>query len=426
MAVTGRDEADFQTARLAIANIMLINALVLAAAAALATSVHAQSAIEPPAGRLYLSAWLDTTDSRPGAGDGDRPKLLNGRLGFELGSVQYGQPIPIVDYPFPIEQVEATGNNAVIVLSVNPEPSPWTITDKDISTLTEMCGRINSQGRRILLRFGPEMNGNWKAWGQQPTAFVALWRRVHAALRRDAPQTALVWGPSSGNGYPYRTITPTTVSAADFALLDTTKDGVVDAKDDPYSPYYPGDEFVDWIGMSVYYYGPTFPWQDNTIAPPGRVAQIISIANFYQTYAVTKNKPLMLSESASAFHINSPTGPGVGELATKQSWWRQYITNATFLDAFPRIKLISLFEFRKFEETEILNAFKQDFAAVKARYVEAVPLAPSGTVAGGAPAPGTGGNTTKNAAHAVPAPVAVGLAATAAVLAILMPLIPLF
>ncbi|KAI8923817.1 hypothetical protein BC831DRAFT_383903, partial [Entophlyctis helioformis] len=90
----------------------------------------------------------------------------------------------------------------------------------------------------------------WKAWGQQPTAFVALWRRVHAALRRDAPQTALVWGPSSGNGYPYRTITPTTVSAADFALLDTTKDGVVDAKDDPYSPYYPGDEFVDWIGMS--------------------------------------------------------------------------------------------------------------------------------------------------------------------------------
>jgi hypothetical protein len=26
-------------------------------------------------------------------------------------------------------------------------------------------------------------------------------------------------------------------------------------KDDPYTPYWPGDEWVDWIGMSLFHFG---------------------------------------------------------------------------------------------------------------------------------------------------------------------------
>ena len=33
--------------------------------------------------------------------------------------------------------------------------------------------------------------------------------------------------------------------------MDTNGDGVVDNLDDPYLPYYPGDAYVDWVGMSV-------------------------------------------------------------------------------------------------------------------------------------------------------------------------------
>lgn len=73
--------------------------------------------------------------------------------------------------------------------------------------------------------------------------------------------------------------------------------------------------------------------------------------NFYRDYAVAKNKPYMIAETAAAFHENSPFGAGVGELETKRSWWRQYITNPTFLAAHPNLKLICLFEFQKFEET---------------------------------------------------------------------------
>jgi hypothetical protein len=47
-------------------------------------------------------------------------------------------------------------------------------------------------------------------------------------------------------------------SAADRAALDTNGDGQLTQADDPYAPYYPGDDFVDWIGLSLYYKGPDF------------------------------------------------------------------------------------------------------------------------------------------------------------------------
>lgn len=37
--------------------------------------------------------------------------------------------------------------------------------------------------------------------------------------------------------------------------LDTNGDRVIDMRDDMYSPYYPGDDVVDWVGMSLYHFG---------------------------------------------------------------------------------------------------------------------------------------------------------------------------
>jgi hypothetical protein len=34
--------------------------------------------------------------------------------------------------------------------------------------------------------------------------------------------------------------------------MDTNGDGVLDNSDDPFTPYYPGDDMVDWVGISVY------------------------------------------------------------------------------------------------------------------------------------------------------------------------------
>jgi hypothetical protein len=120
--------------------------------------------IEPPDGKLFFATWLDTTDSSPLAGDGDRPSLFNERLGFNTSCFQYAQNIPIDTYPFPYEQVYSLNTDAIVYLTVYPRPTPWTITDDQIANLTAQCSQMNDDGRRVMIRFAPEMNGNWNYW----------------------------------------------------------------------------------------------------------------------------------------------------------------------------------------------------------------------------------------------------------------------
>lgn len=64
---------------------------------------------------------------------------------------------------------------------------------------------------------------------------------------------AFVWAVNSANGYPFKgdkySVTPS--SSNWDPTLDTNGDGLFDLLDDPFSPYYPGDQWVDWVGMSV-------------------------------------------------------------------------------------------------------------------------------------------------------------------------------
>jgi hypothetical protein len=76
--------------------------------------------------------------------------------------------------------------------------------------------------------------------------------------------TALVWSPNEASGYPYPG-GPYTPRSGDpeFTALDTNRNGQIDNGDDPFMPYWPGDEFVDWIGMSLYHFGESFPFRNN-------------------------------------------------------------------------------------------------------------------------------------------------------------------
>ena len=180
----------------------------------------------------------------------------------------------------------------------------------------------------------------------------------------------MVWAPSSANGYPYNyPITigsqnivqinqASVVTSHNFQLLDTNGDGVVNNLDDAFSPYYPGDEFVDWIGMSVYHYaGETYPWDYNSVPVVGEFEKIFNLGNFYSTYAIKRDKPMMISESGAAYHTNTLHDPGnrsapvPTEVDIKQAFWRQFLTNATFVQTYSKIKLMCLFEFYKPEDS---------------------------------------------------------------------------
>ena len=130
--------------------------------------------------------------------------------------------------------------------------------------------------------------------------------------------------------------------------------------------------------MSVYTYGITYPWIDNYEAEPGKFDAYFNAGGFYDTYG--KVKPVMVAEGNAAYHLNSTRGTGVGQLRTASSWWKQWITNTTFLDAHPMLKMVNLFEFQKAEELTlrdfriskddtVRSAFLADFAPVKSRYI---------------------------------------------------------
>ena len=148
-----------------------------------------------------------------------------------------------------------------------------------------------------------------------------------------------------------------------FALLDTSGDGVLSMADDPYLPYYPGDDAVDWVGMSLYHWGSAWPWGENEIPEPGKfIAQLTgtysglggddsAIPDFYQVYSVQHGKPVAITETAALYNTGAS---GDDELSIKQAWWRQVFDRDTLI-AYPGIQMINWFERIK-PESEVGNA----------------------------------------------------------------------
>jgi mannan endo-1,4-beta-mannosidase len=94
--------------------------------------------------------------------------------------------------------------------------------------------QVKAAGVPIALSFGHEMNGNWYPWGSSDSTaanFVAAWRLIHAIFAAvGATRVIWIWNPN-----------------------------VISASPVPLRPYYPGNSYVDWIGLTGYFpmTGPT-------------------------------------------------------------------------------------------------------------------------------------------------------------------------
>jgi hypothetical protein len=81
----------------------------------------------------------------------------------------------------------------------------------------------------VAISFGHEMNGNWYPWGsaQTPAAtFVAAWRHIHNLFTEAGASSVIwVWNPNIINPLPQVQL----------------------------KPYWPGDAYVDWVGITGYF-----------------------------------------------------------------------------------------------------------------------------------------------------------------------------
>ncbi|KAI8915090.1 hypothetical protein BC831DRAFT_487845 [Entophlyctis helioformis] len=345
---------------------------------------------------VMLAARLDGSDL---------PFAANSRISgtdrlrsFRLAAFDFVQTIPETTVPA-FQQLDTTLTNAGIILSVVPKIPLSLITSEQLQSISSRCALLNSRNRTIWLRFAQDFNTAWLVYGQQPSKFVGLWKQLHGMLKTaGATKTFMVWSAFEGSSYPFLGYQYTAKPGTeDFRLLDTNKNGLLDTADDPYAPFWPGDEFVDWVGLSIYYRGEKFPWRDNAIPGPTAFVDIltgtkfVSKANFYGTYASGRNKSMMISETGAVHHtpvnVTSRPFPGPTELATKSAWWRQFITNADFISKYSSIRMISLHEVVWKGEGEeagtlldyrvlgsMVADFRTDFAQVVDRYQSAAML----------------------------------------------------
>ncbi|MFC6285090.1 glycosyl hydrolase [Nocardioides sp. GCM10027113] len=305
----------------------------------------ARTDLVPDGGR----AWFGPTLPYPA----DTPSAYASRLGFRPSLYTLAVPYPLddgavallADFAVPVAEQQA-----VLVLDVQPDVRLERLTDADADALATDLARLHRElDLEVLVRFASEMNGSWVRWGQSPTAYVSAFRELAGALRTQDPQgqwSATVWSPVYGAGYPFRDpgaegALPGVVARND-PRADTSGNGRVDGRDDPYGPYYPGDRWVDWVGLSLFRLGEQVPAGSrsrradrgrNELAVRGefrdRLAETFGYPDrrerraFYERFAFERGRPMLV---ATGIFYNPEEG-GPSELAVKRSWWRQVVAS---------------------------------------------------------------------------------------------------
>lgn len=144
------------------------------------------------------------------------------------------------------------------------------ITNGDFDAyITKWAADSKAWGHPYFLRFAHEMNGYWYPWCEQVNAnssgqYVQTWRHVHDLFTKlGVTNVTWVWSPN--------------VEYAGSKSLNQL---------------YPGDSYVDWIGLDGYNWGPLYGHQWQTFAE-------VFEPTYRAVLELAPDKPLMIAEMAS-------------------------------------------------------------------------------------------------------------------------------
>ncbi len=263
----------------------------------------AQAKFEPPAG-CYIGAFIQNDPLLHSVqypyGDAARFESSTAKHATYLTYCGYGQPFPsdLVRY--------YNGRNAIIQIGFEPNSGLGVV--KDSSYLRDWARAARKSGAMIFLRWASEMNGNWAPWHGDTALYIEKWKVVWRVMKEEAPNVAMVWTP---NDVPDVQGSPA---------------------DNPYS-YYPGDGYVDWVGIDFYcvYYS-----DDGS---PERVDPRTKLRVVYDRYA--SRKPVMISEWGVAHDTNRGDTTGIQRYAVS------YLDSlyAHLASEFPRVKSVTYFDY---------------------------------------------------------------------------------
>ncbi len=276
-----------------------------------------------PASGCYLGAYIDldpVTKGDPVAFE----KLTGKRHASYLRYVGYGEPFPFQW----VRELQAIG--AVPQIAWEPNQGLDAVRDDEyLRGWAEACRRA---GCPILLRYASEMNGTWQAYSGDPNKYIAKWRLVYRLMHQVAPNVIMIWCP--------------------FAVPRAT-----------IPSYYPGDEYVDWVGVNIY----AVLYNNGNPNEPNRDDQLDQLRYVYNLYA--DRKPIALCEYA-ATHFCRAVNRKTSDFAVEKMR-RMY---EAIKQEFPNVVLVSWFsvdaattglahnEYALSSDPQVLKAYRQIIA----------------------------------------------------------------
>lgn len=290
------------------------------------SSDYSLSKAEPVSG-IYLGAYV-LQDNRIGYSMSEFNRLTGRKHASFFKYVGYGEPFPSEW----VQQVKA--ENAFPHIAW--EPNKGLIEVKDDTYLREFASAAGEADVPIFLRFASEMNGTWTKYSGDPEQYIQTWRMVHQVFEEEAPKTAMVWT-------------------------------VLNVPEQPIQSYYPGDEYVDWVGVNIY----NVKYHNGNLVQKAEFEDPLQLINYvYNLYSRTK--PIQLSEYG-ATHYTTTDGVKDNTFAAEKIE-RLY---KSLPKLYPRVKAVYYFdvnnlteynELRRIndysitEEQQLLDVYKQAVA----------------------------------------------------------------
>jgi mannan endo-1,4-beta-mannosidase len=202
------------------------------------------------------------------------------------------------------------------------------ISGKYDDYITQYADDVRDAGGPVMISLMHEMNGVWYPWGgtvngNSPAQFITAWRHVHDIFTREgATNVTWVWSVN----------------------LRSRPDTYANR----WAAYYPGNAYVDWVGVSGFNWGVGvggWPWWsfEQMLGPPLK-------------YLKATHKPVIITETAS-----------VEQGGSKAAWIRA--TFARIRSAHPEIKAVLWFDSKEFSHGHYqdwrINSSRSSLAAYR-------------------------------------------------------------
>ncbi|MFI3211161.1 MAG: S-layer homology domain-containing protein [Peptostreptococcaceae bacterium] len=211
-------------------------------------------------------------------------------LGYKTGNLEVFE-----DWMY---QVKENGSSPHVALEPN-NGLEHVQRDEYLIGLAEMFAEFKDP---IFLRYASEMNGDWVAWNGDTEEYIEKWKLVHDIMEEYAPNVIMVWTP---------------FTMPEGSILE----------------YYPGDDYVDWVGVNVY----NVVYHNDNINHNAMHEDPLELLDFvYDNFS--HRKPIQISEYG-ATHYTTTDGKYYTNFAIDKIT-RMY---EGILNEYPRIKSIFYF-----------------------------------------------------------------------------------